>query len=263
MFEGGDLRLTFDTVAADYQEARPDYPEQLYTDLLDLTGLDRSARLLEIGCGPGKATVPLARLGFLVTALEIGPALAEEARRHLAQFPGVTVITSAFESWQPPPQTVFDLAYAATAWHWIDLALRYSRAAAVLKPGGHLAVWSAGHAFPAGFDPFFTEIQSVYEQLGEPHIPWPPSEPRPDLATADAMEASGHFDSIQTRHYLWSTQYDAESYIALLNTFSNHIAMSPANREFLYSEIRERLHTRRNILLTRDWSATLTIGRRC
>ena len=59
-----DLRLTFDAAAAGYQSARPDYPEQLYTDLLDLTGIDGSAELLEIGCGPGKATLPLARLGF-------------------------------------------------------------------------------------------------------------------------------------------------------------------------------------------------------
>jgi 2-polyprenyl-3-methyl-5-hydroxy-6-metoxy-1,4-benzoquinol methylase len=66
------LRCTFDTVAAAYQDARPDYPEQLYAALLALTGLDTSADLLEIGCGPGKATLPLARLRFSVTALSSG-----------------------------------------------------------------------------------------------------------------------------------------------------------------------------------------------
>jgi SAM-dependent methyltransferase len=262
MSTDGDLRLTFDTAAAGYHDARPDYPEQIFAGLLDLTGVNTDARLLEIGCGPGKATMPLARLGFAITALEIGSALAEQAQQRLAEFPRVKVITSAFERWQPAPQTHFDLAYAATAWHWIDPAVRHSHAAAVIKPGGHLAVWSAGHAFPAGFDPFFTEIQSVYEQLGEPRIPWPPPEPRPDLVTGDAMEASGHFDSIQRRHYLWPMQYDAESYIALLNTFSGHIAMDPAKRDILYSQIRQRLRNRADRLLTREWQATLTVGRR-
>ena len=46
-------------------------------------------------------------------------------------------------------------------------AAAYAKAAALLPRGGHLAVWAADHAFPAGFDPFFTEIQKVYDALGE------------------------------------------------------------------------------------------------
>ena len=258
-----DLRLTFDAAAAGYQSARPDYPEQLYTDLLDLTGIDGSAELLEIGCGPGKATLPLARLGFSVTALELGPALAEEARRNLAIFPRVTVVNTAFERWQPEPvDTLFDLAYAATAWEWIDPSTRYVHAATVLQPGGYLAVWSAGHAFPADFDPFFTEIQQVYEDLGESPIPWPPPEPIPDTAIADEIQASGHLQAVQIRQYLWSIRYDAEQYIALLNTFSGHIAMDPIKRDHLYEHIRDQLGRRPDGRLTRHWSATLTIGQK-
>jgi hypothetical protein len=95
--------------------------------------------------------------------------------------------------------------YAATAWKWIDSATRYPRAAAVLKPGGYLAVWSAGHAFPEGFDPFFTEIQREYHHIGEPRLiqgPWPPPEPAAETATADDMQSSGFFESIQTRLYV-------------------------------------------------------------
>ena len=49
-----ELRASFDEVAADYQDARPDYPGQLYTDLLQLKGLRAPAALLEVGCGPAK-----------------------------------------------------------------------------------------------------------------------------------------------------------------------------------------------------------------
>jgi SAM-dependent methyltransferase len=257
-----DIRLTFDEAAADYYDARPDYPEQLYADLLDLTGLDDSSELLEIGCGPGKATLPLANMGFRVTALELGSALAEQARRRLSRFPRVTVINTAFEGWRPPSSVTFDLVYAATAWQWIDPAIRYPHAAALLKPGGYLAVWAAGHAFPSGFDPFFTEIQQVYEQIGDRHLPWPPPEPTPDRATADDMEASARFELVQTRHYVWSIRYDADRYIALLNTFSGHIAMDPARREYLHRRIRDQLGQRPDGHLTRHWSATLTVGRR-
>lgn len=157
------LRTTFDRAAASYHDARPAYPDALYADLLTLTGLRPPARLLEVGCGPGKATPPLARRGFPITAVELGPALTDEARRRLAPFPRVSVVNSSFEDWEPPPGVRFDLVYAATAWHWLDPRTRYAKAAALLAPGGRLAVWGAEHAFPAGFDPFFSQIQRVYD----------------------------------------------------------------------------------------------------
>ncbi|MEV0405525.1 methyltransferase domain-containing protein [Actinoallomurus sp. NPDC050550] len=258
------LRATFDSVASRYEQARPDYPAELYSDLLALTGVEPPARLLEVGCGPGKATLPLARRGFHITAIELGDALAAEARRRLAEFPGVSVITSSFEDWSPPASARFDVVYAATAWKWVDPEVRYAQAAALLPQGGHLAVWNAEHAFPADFDPFFTEIQQVYDELGEGDgSPWPPPRPeeQPDPFAAE-FEASGHFAVAGTRRYLWARRYTVEQYIALLNTFSGHIAMEPATRDHLYREIRRRLAARPDGRLTRHWSSVLTVGRR-
>ncbi|MFA1540505.1 class I SAM-dependent methyltransferase [Actinomadura monticuli] len=258
------LRVTFDRAAAIYQDARPDYPAGLYSDLLAVTGLETPGNLLEVGCGPGKATLPLARMGFRITAVELGDALAAEARHRLADFVGVSVITSSFEDWRPPTGALFDLVYAATAWKWVDPQVKYAKAAALLAQGGHLAVWDATHAFPPGFDPFFTDIQQVYDEIGEGDGgPWPP--PAPEEQTdpnAGEFEASGHFTVVGARRYLWALRYTADQYIVLLQTFSGHIAMEPSIREHLYREIRHRLAARPDGLLTRHWSAVLTIGRR-
>jgi SAM-dependent methyltransferase len=258
------LRTTFDSAAARYRAARPGYPDELYADLLALTGVRPPARLLEVGCGPGTATLPLARRGFRITAVELGAALAAEARRDLAGFPQVSVVTSSFEEWRPPEGSApFDLVYAATAWWWVDPDVKYAKAAALLRPGGHLAVWGAQHAFPAGFDPFFTDIQRVYGELGEAAVPWPPPPPeeQPDPAVAELAE-SGRFEVVGTRRYVWGRRYTAEEYIALLDTFSGHIAMEPAKREHLYREIRRRLAARPGGRLTRHWYVPLTVGRR-
>lgn len=258
------LRTTFDTVATAYQRARPDYPAGLYADLLAMTGLEPPANLLEVGCGPGKATLPLARLGFRITAVELGAALAEEARRELRDFPAVSVVTAPFEMWRPAKDTLFDLLYAATAWKWLDPQVKYGRAAALLPPGGHLAVWDAQHAFPPDFDPFFTEIQRVYDEMGEGDgAPWPPPPPedQPD-PTAAEFETSGWFTVVGTRRYVWAREYTAEEYIALLDTFSGHIAMPPAKRDHLYEEVRRLLAVRQNGRLVRHWTAVLTVGRR-
>jgi SAM-dependent methyltransferase len=258
-----NLRSTFDSAASLYQSARPDYPDDLYRDLIALTGVHPPARLLEVGCGSGKATLPLARRGFRITAVELGGNLAAEARANLAAFPAASVVTAAFETWRPETLHAYDLVYAATAWHWVDPQVRYAKAADLLAPGGHLAVWGATHGFPAGFDPFFSEIQQVYTEIGESRDgEWPP--PRPEAlpdSSAD-FESSGHFRTVAVRRYVWERRYSADTYIALLDTFSGHIAMEPAKRDHLYAEIRRRLAARPDGQLTRHWASVLTIGRR-
>src|SRR3989337_4360405 len=90
------LRGAFDGAPALYDRARLSYPEQPFDDLIQLAGLQPGASLLEIGCGTGRATLPLARRGFRVTCVELGENLAAVARRNLADFTHVTVVTSPF-----------------------------------------------------------------------------------------------------------------------------------------------------------------------
>ncbi len=257
------LRTTFDTAAGLYQQARPEYPEKLYDTLVEAARIKAGDRLLEVGCATGKATIPLARRGFRITCIEIGPHLVAEARHNLADFPGVEIIESAFETWHPPVGDHFDLVFAATAWHWIDPATRYQRAWQRLRPGGHLAFWSATHVVPDGGDPFFLEIQDVYEEIGE-GIPEDAICLRPrDLADDRVeIERSGLFGDVVVRHFDWEIGYNAEEYLALLDTFSGHIAMQASKRTRLYTEIRRRLQERSNGRLRRHWGAVLHVARR-
>src|SRR5206468_9599915 len=98
--EREQLRQTFNQAAELYQRARPEYPAELFDDLVEAAGLAPGDRLLEVGCATGKATVPLARRGFLITCVELGPELAAAARRNLDGL-GAEVIEASFEDWQP------------------------------------------------------------------------------------------------------------------------------------------------------------------
>jgi SAM-dependent methyltransferase len=259
-----ELRRTFDEAARLYQEARPEYPDELYAALIDLAALrPEQDRLCEVGAGPGKATLPLARRGFRITCVELGAALADEARRNLAGFDRVTVVNTDFESWQPPAPGQFALVFAATAWHWIDPEVRYRKAWELLRPGGHLALWGAAHVFPDGGDPFFRELQDVYDEIGE-GLPPATTFARPDeLADSRAeIEASGLFTDVTVRRFDWEIRYTAESYIRLLDTFSGHIAMAQWKRDRLYGEIRRRLAARPDGQLRRHWGTVLNVARR-
>lgn len=254
------LAATFDRAAATYRRARSGYPPQLFDDLLAATGVQPGDRLLEIGCATGTATLPLARRGLTITCLEPGPALAAEARRTLAGL-DVEVLGTRLEDWTPT--TRFALVYAATAWHWLDPRTRFRRAADALHPDGHLAFWAATHVLPSDGDPFFADLQEVYDEIGEGIPPGTPV-PRPgELPDERAdIEASGLFEVVEVRQYDWETVHDADSYLDLLDTFSGHIAMQPWQRQRLYGEVRRRLAERPDGLLRRHWGAVLHVARR-
>lgn len=149
--DAAGLRETFESAADGYDAARPSYPKQLFDDLVELAELRPRARLLEIGCATGKATRPLLERGFSVVCVELGVRLAKRARANLAGMPA-EIHVAPFEVWENEGHP-FDLVYAATAWHWIDPAIRYRKAYELLRPTGHLAFWSAQHAFPVDYDP--------------------------------------------------------------------------------------------------------------
>src|SRR5262249_53379846 len=91
---------------------------------------------------------------------------------------------------------------------------------------------------------------------------WPP--PLPEDVPDDAGEivATGLFEDVRVRRYLWETLYTADEYIALLDTFSGHITMEPAGRERLYREIRARIGARPDQRVRRHWHAILHVASR-
>jgi hypothetical protein len=192
--------------------------------------------------------------------VELGAELAAVARRNLAGF-DVEVVQGRFEDWRPQEQV--SLVFAATAWQWIDPRVRYRRAWEALRPGGHLAVWEQSHVFPDGGDPFFREIQEVYEEIGEglpPGKAWlRPGELEGDRA---GIEASGLFEVTGVRQYDWEQVYGTEEYIELLSTFSGHLSMADWQRDRLYGEIRRRLARRPDRSVRRGWGTVLHVARR-
>ncbi len=77
-----------------YDRVRPTYPDELFADLVAITGMDERSSLLEVGCGTGQATRSLAALGCSVTAIEPGAGMAGLARQRLAAFGNVEVETA-------------------------------------------------------------------------------------------------------------------------------------------------------------------------
>jgi hypothetical protein len=74
------------------------------------------------------------------------------------------------------------------------------------------------------------------------------------------MEASGCFDPVGIRRHVWDVEYDAEAYLAVLDTYSSHRAMADDARAALYDRIRRRILTRPAGRIRKSYLATLVVG---
>lgn len=258
--EREQLRTTFDRVAELYDQKRQLHPPQVFDDLVALSGIPAHGRVLEVGCGTGQATLPMAERGYRITAVELGSNLAAVARRNLARFSEVDVQIWAFEDW-PLPAERFDLVMAFNSWHWLDPDVALSKAAAALRTGGAFALIEGGH--PAGgTEQFFIDMQECYEA----HMPGTPPglrQQRPDEIAPNrrGLDESTLFERPAHRRYLWERDFTTESYLGELNTYSGHIALSEENRRALLECISTLIDSKYGGRITKAYFTDLHVAR--
>ncbi len=217
-----DLEKSFDRVADLYEWVRPGYPESVFERILAFSGVGSSARLLEVGTGTGKATLPLAQRGFDILGLEPGGRLAEIARARLAQFPTVEIRTVSFEEWDEPIGA-FDLVFIAQAFHWLAPDQRLSKLARTLRRPGVLAVFGNCAALAPG--PLSDSVQVAYRQHAEvlcdrDHThSWYASPESPILRE---LRASPVFTDPHGEVTTWERTLSSSDYCDLLATHSDH-----------------------------------------
>lgn len=137
--------VDFDAFAPFYDHDYRDYTDdlQMIVDLAYMAG----ERALELGCGTGRALLPLAAVGHLVTGVDASPALLEiaQAKTHAAHLSGhVTLVQDDLRTFRldAPP---FDFAYCVsnTLMHLPtqdDQLAVLGNAARHLRPGGLLLI---------------------------------------------------------------------------------------------------------------------------
>ncbi len=129
----------FDDVADEYDRRRPTYPDELVSKACEFAGIGSSDAVLEVGCGSGQLTRSLLARGLHVTAVEPGDRLLALAEQNLKRHDDVNFVRVPFEDAQLPRRH-FRAVFSASAFHWINPAVSWQKAADVLAPGGALAL---------------------------------------------------------------------------------------------------------------------------
>ena len=256
-----DLKSMFDRSAADYDNARPGYPDELVDDVVKLSDIPDGGRILEIGCGTGKATQPFAKRGYELVCLDIGENLLEIARERLSQFKNVSFQLNSFEDWAPDGRP-FDLGISASAFHWVDPRIGYQKIADLLKPDGTAAIFT--HYHPTPMSGFFHEVQSVYERV-VPEWPDPGDGPDTDEVISSRrkqVEDSGRFGPVTIKKYAWTKAFTTDEYVRLLNTYSGHRALDEDRRRELFEGIADVIRNRYEGKISRPYLTVLYLAQK-
>ena len=257
----------FDEVPDLYDRVRPGYPDKLFIDLADITGVDERSSLLEVGCGTGQATRSLGALGGKVTAVELGSNMAVLARQRLADFPNIAVETSSFEDWGDRGRR-FDAVVAAASWHWVDPSIGWSKAHCVLKPSGWLAV--LGHVVVRRLDELevYAATIDLHERFAPDNPGWghPPLEDEVRL-TGEGWgppneDSEGLFGATVVRWYPTVQWFDGEGFADLLRSNSLYRRLEDEVREPLLDAVADRIRTRMGDRVARHYLCVLRVGQR-
>ncbi len=215
----------FDREAERYDRCRPTYPDALIDELLGPE--PASLAVLDVGCGTGIASRPMAERGARVLGVEVAPRMAEIARSH-----GIEVELSAFEDWDAAGRT-FDRVTSAQAWHWLDLPLATSKAASLLRPGGRLClIWNAGCPPDDLADALEEVYASVVPNGGHRVFRGYAANRSADVRTGldsemDAVSAVSDFGAPTMEWFPWTRAFQRDEWLDQLLSRSDHTALEP------------------------------------
>ena len=215
----------FGADAGRYDRARPTYPAGLVDRIIAASPgrANSGPYVLDVGCGTGISTRLFAAAGCRVLGVDPDPRMAELARRG-----GTETEVAKFEDWESAGRT-FNAVIAAQAWHWVDPVAGAAKAAAVLRPGGRLAVfWNA-------FDPP-KDLREAFAEVFRRVLPDSPSggfwdRPAVDAyragcaRVADVIRQSGAFGEPEEWLSHWERPYTRDEWLDLVPTtggFTRH-----------------------------------------
>ncbi|WP_233608279.1 class I SAM-dependent methyltransferase [Nocardia stercoris] len=172
--------------------------------------------VLDVGCGTGIAGRRFQAAERTVLGVEPDPRMAGFASAR-----GLPVEVATFEDWQPGNRT-FDAILAAQSWHWIDPVAGAAKAAAVLRPGGRLAIFGHTYEPPAAVaEPFAAAVRRV-----APDSPFSGQPARRPLAfyrseyikVNDRIGETGSFGDPELWQFDWQQTYSSAQWLELLPT---------------------------------------------
>jgi SAM-dependent methyltransferase len=229
----------------------------LFADVRAYAKLRRDDRILDVGCGTGRATKVLATWGHHVLATDAAPAMAERTARNLQDFDNVDVQALRFED----VTGTFGLVACAQAYHWLNRHTRVRRFHDLLRPGGTAAIISNVQVAPDDNLPFWVRVNDVYRRI-TPDMAHEGEFRKPDDLPPHPFEGSELFENLTTSEHFWEWTLPTEDYAGLLATHSDKAALDDRTRRRLIDAISELVDAEFNGHVTECYVAVAWLASR-
>ena len=250
-----DIRLSFNEAPEIYDKVRPSYPTDLFDALFQM--LPFQPEIVEVGPGTGQATKDLLARGASVLAIEIGPATAARLRSNLPS-DRLRVAVGDFEVMEIAAGEA-DAVFSATAYHWISREAQTDRPAAILRPGGLVAIVDLIQVDSPEDAGFFAAARPIYERHGQGHSgPPAPNRESVDPKIRAVLDEDRRFDCVDVRQYDWDQTYSASDYRNLMLSYSGTQMMQESDRVGLLDDIETFIRNDFGGAVTRPLVVTLT-----
>jgi SAM-dependent methyltransferase len=200
-----------------YSNGRPDYPGDVY-EVLVSAGLGPECRVLEVGPGTGLVTRHLLDAGANVTAVEANEGMADHLRDECDGRP-LTIVRAPFEE-ANLETSAFDLAVAATSFHWVAQPAGWRNLIRALRYGGRAIIWWMLFEDPTALDEFDFASKEI---LGGSPSSYEPNGPLPfqmDVDSRTADLAGAGFADVQGQFFRKTYVMSAEQVRNLYSTMA-------------------------------------------
>jgi SAM-dependent methyltransferase len=218
-FDRDEGRRVFGLDPASYDAGRPGHPDRVYEVLVERCGLRPGSRVLEIGPGTGQVTFRLLALGADLVAVEPDPQLEAFLRERAS--PRMQLVRHSLED-ADLPNAAFDVAVAASSFHWVDEEIGLAQLYAALRPDGWIALWWTLFGVPDEPDAFITATSPLLEDLDASPSAGVDGAPPFALDVDARRRALDHAGFRDVRHetFRWSAAWDTAGIRALYGSFS-------------------------------------------
>ncbi|MCC0177718.1 class I SAM-dependent methyltransferase [Waterburya agarophytonicola K14] len=240
IYRCADKSSWYGSVIDAYDRTRPRYPAILLDKMQNIAQLKPGKEVLEIGSGPGIATIELAKLGLNIVAVEPNLSACQLAKQKCIDYPQVKFVNSTFEEWGLEEQK-FDAIIATTSFHWVTPEVRMKKTASALKDDGYLVLlWNTP---PQPSYEVAQELTPIYQTHA------PELAPQEDLQNHQKnigkfgreIIDSGYYQDLVREQIICQVSYTVDEYLTLLTTLSSFIRLESSSRNTLLAELKQVL----------------------
>ncbi len=197
----------FKKSSLEYHTSRRGYPDALFSDIINISKINIKSNILDVGCGSGLSTLPLANKGYSIIGIDISEELIKIARGN-AKNNNPQYILAPFEDYDFQNSS-FDLIISGQAFHWLDEKIAYSKCAKILNSIGYLAIFAKFNDYKKST--FLSDLKKIFTD----NCNYYPDGLHQDDYIEDYLKEikqTNLFTDIQSKKYTYFLEYDLESY---------------------------------------------------